>query len=117
MRKQRAVVIVTAFVVFVLLGLLAAAELKRTRRRIIPIQIEQDIRAHIPIGSSKGAVDAYLDNKNFAHSYAEYCNCEIALIRDTAYYWPIRTDTQIHFNFDRELTLASYSVREIYTGP
>jgi hypothetical protein len=114
-----------AIAVIVVLGACAAVVLHKDKYqvRITKVQVEQDIRAHLPIGSSRKEVAAYLDSNRFPHSYIEdlmysKCkSCEIALIRDTAHNWLIRTDIQLEFRFDQAGRLASYSMQEINTGP
>lgn len=116
---------VVALAVIVVLGALATVFNQKTkyRVRVTATQVEEDIRAHLPIGSSREEVEAYLDRNQFPHTYVgnspyEACgNCEVALVRDTAHSWLIRTDIQIYFKFDRAQKLASYSVQEINTGP
>jgi hypothetical protein len=126
-RKQNIIMAGTAVAVCAVIALAAlvgvAYERTRPWGRIAPARIETDIRNHLPIGSSRAEIAAYLDKKGIEHSYisennyARNSNCEVAIIRNTAFNSPVRTDIQIHFNFNRDLRLASYSVKEIYTGP
>lgn len=114
-----------AFVVIGALGTLAVVVHQRTKYRvsITVAQIENDIRAQLPVGSSRDEVVSYLDRKGFPHSYigklprAECDNCEIALVRDTAHSWLIRTDIQLYLKFNDGGKLTSFIAREVYTGP
>jgi hypothetical protein len=87
-------------------------------------QVEQDIRAHLAIGSPRDEVVAYLDKRGIGHTYVdeaveapEYKRTEMAMIRNASYNWPVRTDIQILFRFDDSSKLIRYSVKEINTGP
>lgn len=87
-------------------------------------QIEKDIREHLPVGTSKTEVEAYLDQRGVPHSYTaeskgnpEYQHTEAALIRGTSRTWLVRGDTQILFKFDSQDRLIDYKVQEIFTGP
>lgn len=115
---------VAAFLVVVVLGALAAVVNQRTRFsvRITVAQVETDIRAHLPLGSSKEEVESYLTRNQFPHSYTgktphAQCNCESALVPDTGHNWLIKTDIQVQFDFDEDGKLTRYSAREINTGP
>lgn len=93
--------------------------------------VENDIRSHLPIGSSKADVDAYLDQRKIPHSWVRKgqaspdgkivipnSHTEAALIRDVRMNGMVRTDIEIEFKFDdSDSKLVSYSVREVYTGP
>ncbi len=93
--------------------------------RITPAQVEADINQHVPIGSPRANVVAYLDERKIVHGYygadiyrdSSYYNCEIALIRDTASSGVVTTDIQIIFRFDAAMNLVSYKVQMIGTGP
>jgi hypothetical protein len=87
-------------------------------------QVEKDIREHLPIGTSRTDVEAFLDQKGMPHSYTgestqfpEYLHTEAAMIRGTSRSWLIRGDTQILFKFDNQDRLIDYKVQEIFTGP
>ncbi len=87
--------------------------------------VEKDIREHVPIGSSRATVSAFLDQRKIGHSHVgeepeapENSHTEMALIRGVLENRGIRRDIQILFKFDNTDTkLVSYSVREIFTGP
>jgi hypothetical protein len=95
----------------------------RRRVRVTVTQVEEDIRNHLPVGSTRENVAAFLDRRKLPHSYKGEDaydpdrNCEVALVPNTATRWPFRTDIQIHFYFDKQMKLASYSVKEFQTGP
>jgi len=127
MRRRYFILAGTAVAVAAVIALaaLAGAVYQRIKPwgRIAPAQVETEIRDHLPSGSSRAEVAAYLDHKGIEHSYIsdnsypQKHNYEVAIMRNTAFQSPIRTDIQIYFNFDADLRLVSYSVKEIYTGP
>ncbi|SRR5260370_37557949 len=86
--------------------------------------VDKDIREHLPIGSSRADVAAYLDQRKITHSYVrdlkespENSHTEMAMIRGNANQI-VRQDIQILFKFDNTDTkLVNYSVRPIFTGP
>jgi hypothetical protein len=87
-------------------------------------QVERDIREHLPIGTSRTEVEAYLDQKRLPHWYTaeskqfpEYQHTETAMIGGTSRTWLVRGDTQILFKFNNQDRLIDYKVREIFTGP
>jgi hypothetical protein len=93
--------------------------------RVTVAQVEADIKQHVPIGSPREQVTAYLDAQKISHSFLggdlyqntpDY-NCEVALIPHTASSGLITTDIQITFEFDNAMKLVSYNVREINRGP
>jgi len=93
--------------------------------RVTATQVDADIKQHVPIGSPREQVAAYLDTQKIVHSFlggdlyqntADY-NCEVALIPHTASSGLITTDIQIIFKFDNAMKLVSYNVREINKGP
>jgi hypothetical protein len=94
-------------------------------RRVTPAQVESEIRQHVPVGSPREEVAAYLDRQKIAHHYygddpykgTAYYNCEVALVPHTASSGLITTDIQVIFKFDNATKLVSYSVREINKGP
>lgn len=87
-------------------------------------QVEKDIREHLPTGTSRTEVEAFLDDRGVPHSYIaeskgspEHQHTEMAMIRGTSRTWLVRGDTQILFEFDNQDRLIDYKVREIFTGP
>jgi hypothetical protein len=87
-------------------------------------RVEKDIREHLPVGTSRTEVEAYLDQKRLPHWYTgeskqlpEYQHTETAMIGGTSRTWLVRGDTQILFKFDNQDRLIDYKVQEIFTGP
>jgi len=79
---------------------------------------EKDLREHLPVGSPRSDVVAYLDRRGIEHSHIAANQTEMSMIRGVAKNWLVRTDIQIVFKFDdTDTKLVSYSVREILTGP
>jgi hypothetical protein len=79
---------------------------------------EKDLREHLPVGSSRSDVAAYLDQRGIEHSHIGSNQIEVAMIRDIAKGGLVRTDIQIVFKFDgTDTRLVSYSVHEVLTGP
>jgi hypothetical protein len=93
--------------------------------RTTPAQVEDDIKQHVPVGSPRERVVAYLDGKKIVHEYygadlykgTTNYNCEVALVRHTASSWLVTTDIQVIFRFDSASKLESYKVQEVHTGP
>jgi hypothetical protein len=93
--------------------------------RVTPAQVESDIKQHVPLGSPREQVAAYLNREKIAHYYygedlykgTPYYNCEVALVPHTASSGLITTDIQIIFKFDNAMKLVSYSARETNKGP
>jgi len=96
--------------------------------------VENDIRTHLPVGSSKADVIAYLDQRKIGHSWLEEgkvsltgnvvvsnSHTEVALIPDVrkeGFSFKVIVSIQINFKFDAsDSKLVSYSVREVYKGP
>lgn len=114
-------------VVVSLLAVLMAIALRgrRVRTKINVVTLEKDIREHLPIGSTRAEVSAYLDQRKIEHSHVgevasvpENKHKEMAIIRDVSEKGLVRSDIQILFKFDdADSKLVSYSVREIFTGP
>ena len=115
-----AAIALASFAVFMIIRTRGA----KSRPQVTVAQVDSDIRDHLPIGCSRQEVVAYLDQKKIGHSYVdelkespEYNHTEMALIRGASRTWLIRGDIQILFRFDEGGKLASYSVKEIFTGP
>lgn len=97
---------------------------KRVEVRVEVAKVQEDIRGHLPVGTSRAAVASYLDQRGIQHSYVgelkdapEYGHTEMAIIRETSRTWLVRGDIQILFKFDEQGRLIHYSVQEIFTGP
>lgn len=84
--------------------------------RVTPAKVERDLQNHVPIGSTRAEVAAYLDSRGISHSTTSG-DREQAIMRDTAFGSPVHTDIEISFRFDERQKLTTYSVREINTGP
>jgi hypothetical protein len=116
----------TAPALVVLTGLIIGM-IYRTRRAKTTVDVtsvEKDIRDHISLGSSKGEVESYLDQRGIQHSYIdqskgapEYERTETAMIRGASHEGLVRRDIQILFKFDDQGRLIHYTVKEILTGP
>jgi len=95
--------------------------------------VENDIRAHLPIGSSKADVIAFLDQRKIAHGPLQKAetspdgktvipnsHTEIAIIRDVrrdGFIFKTTISIQIEFRFDdTDSKLLEYTVHEIYKG-
>ena len=94
-----------------------------TSRRLTVEGIRKQLEKATPVGSSRPAVESYLDSQSIQHSYiddSEFPNerrVERALIRGTSKSQLVRDDIEIRFQFDEFGRLLNYSVREVFTGP
>ena len=93
--------------------------------------VESDIQAHLPVGSSKADVLAYLDQRRITHEQVRTTqvlpngtvlvhdtHTEGALIRAVRTEGMVETSIRIDFNFDNtDSKLVSHSVQEVYKGP
>lgn len=114
-------------VILIILTALAVVMIYKLRRPKATTgigQVEKDIRAHLPVGTSRTEVEAYLHQRGVPHSYTadskefpEYQHTETAMFRGISRTWLVRGDTQILFKFDNQDRLVDYKVREIFTGP
>jgi hypothetical protein len=115
-----------AIILIILTGLAAGMiyEIWQPKGTADIAHFEKDIREHLPTGTSRTEVEAFLDQKAMPHSYTaeskqfpEYEHTEAAMIRGTSRSWLVRGDTQILFKFDNQDRLIEYKVQEIFTGP
>jgi hypothetical protein len=115
---------IVAFIVTTALALfLFGRSLRRNHVNFTVAQVREEIDTHLPIGTARAAVEAYLDQQSIPHSYIrespvrgnEYT--EQALIRNSSHSLFIRGDIQLLFKFDDDDRLTQYSVKEIFTGP
>ncbi len=98
----------------------------------ITVQIvEKDIQEHLPIGSSKADVIAFLDQRKYPHSWLQNgvigqfgspnFPSEEALIPDVrteGHLFKVIVSIQMEFVFDEGGSkLIDYSVHEVYKGP
>lgn len=96
--------------------------------------VESDIRAHLPIGSSKAEVVAFLDQRKIRHTWLQKAegasngktafpnrHTEVAWIsnvRKEGFFFKTYVSIQIEFKFDdTDSKLVSHSVQEVYKGP
>ena len=86
-------------------------------------RVRKQLEQMTPLGSSRSAVEHYLDSQSIQHSYIDNSKVpnehrlELALIRGTSKTHFVRGDIQIRFQFNESDRLLSYSVREVFTGP
>ena len=87
-------------------------------------KVEKDICEHLPSGTSRARVENFLDQRGIQHSFVERSRFgpehspeEFAMIRDSSRHGWYNGNIQIVFEFDSQENLASYSVKEIFTGP
>lgn len=97
---------------------------QRARATTNAAAVEKDIREHLPLGTSRSEVEAYLDQKGLGHSYIDestefpdYRHTEMAMVRETSRTWLVRGDLQILFKFDSQERLIDFKFQEIFTGP
>ena len=122
-----ALVVIAAVVVLAALTLGISLRGRHVKPRTDVASTERDIKEHLPIGSPRAQVTAYLDERKLQHSYTStlkelpdyrYKHTEMAIIRDVSKQSLFRTDIQIEFRFDdSDQRLLGYSVKEIVTGP
>jgi hypothetical protein len=95
----------------------------RANHRITVEDVLKQLQANTPVGTSRSAVESYLDSRSITHSYiddpkvSDYRRVEIALVRDSSRSWLVRGDIEIRFHFDQSDRLLDYSAHEVFTGP
>ena len=95
----------------------------RANHRITVEDVLKQLQANTPVGTSRSAVESYLDSRSITHSYIDdpkvpdYRRVEIALVRDSSRSWLVRGDIEIRFHFDQSDRLLDYSAHEVFTGP
>lgn len=95
----------------------------RANHRITVEDILKQLQANIPVGTSRSAVESYLDSRSMPHQYFDdpkFPNerrVEFATVRDTSRSWLVRGDIQIRFRFDESDKLLDYSAHETFTAP
>lgn len=95
----------------------------RANHRITVEDVLKQLQANTPGGTSRSAVESYLDSRSITHSYIDdpkvpdYRRVEIALVRDSSRSWLVRGDIEIRFHFDQSDRLLDYSAHEVFTGP
>jgi hypothetical protein len=95
----------------------------RANHRITVEDVLKQLQADTPVGTSRSAVESYLDSRSITHSYVDNPEVpnerrvELALIRDTSRSWLVRGDIDIRFRFDQSDRLLDYSAHETFTAP
>ena len=116
------VVVIAAAVASLVIWRLAAPR-SATPQRLTVEGVRNQLEKATPVGSSRSAVESYLDSQSIQHSYIEDSKfpnerrVELALIQGTSKSQVVRGDIQIRFQFDEFGRLLNYSVREVFTGP
>src|SRR6266436_1881248 len=119
----------------VLVVVLVGCCTSRTAKNKIDVpSVENDIRAHLPIGSSKASAIAFFDERKIPHGWLRKAesspdgktvipnsHVETGIIGDVridGFIIKTFVSIQVDFKFDdSDSKLVSYSVREIYKGP
>lgn len=122
---MRRALIIIAVVAAAIVVMALAFRGRRVKNKTDVASVQKDIREHLPIGSSRAEVSAFLDQRKISHSHVsqvpeapENSHTEMAMIRGVSENGGIRGDIQIVFKFDdTDTKLVGYSVREIFTGP
>lgn len=113
--------------------LISACGCQKSGKKLSASMVETDIRAHLPIGSSKTEVAAFLDSRKIAHHWVTWgrtaggqavspdSHIEEGYIPDArtdGWGWNATTASiYVDFNFDNgDSNLANYYVYEIYKG-
>ena len=126
MRQKNTVWILAAVITAALVGLWIWQRVKLHNIPTLTLtvaDVRKKLEQSLPVGSSRTAVENYLDSQSIPHSYlddSKFPNerrVELALIRSTSQSLLIRTDIQIRFQFDESGRLLDYSVQEVFTGP
>jgi hypothetical protein len=95
----------------------------KTTPRVTVEDVLKQLQTNTPVGTSRSAVESYLDSQSMSHSYIDdpkfpkERRVELALVRDTSRSWLVQGDIAIRFRFDQSDRLLDYSAREIFTGP
>jgi hypothetical protein len=104
-------------------GWLILRRQNQTSQRLTVKQVQQQIDGNIPIGSTRAAVESYLDSRSITHSYVAGSgsgnerNVEVALIRGTSNSPLVKGDIQVRFQFNDSGHLTDYHVNVVFTGP
>ena len=117
------ILVVIAAVVATILICRFVAQRSASQQRLAFEEVRKQLERVTPVGSSRTAVESYLDSQSIQHSYTDdskFSNerrVELALIRSTSRSQLVRGDIQVRFQFDEFGRLLNYSVREVFTGP
>jgi hypothetical protein len=85
--------------------------------------VRKQLEQAIPLGSSRSAVESYLDSRSIPHSYIDASKfpnerrLELAPVQLSSQSRLIRGDIQIRIRLDESGRLLDYSTQEIFTGP
>ena len=122
-KKMLWVLVVIAAAVASLITWQLVAPRNARQQRLTVEAVRKQLEKATPVGSSRSAVESYLDSQSIQHSYIEDSKSpserrvELALIRGTFESQLVRDDIEIRFQFDEFGRLLNYSVREVFTGP
>lgn len=126
MRQTRTLWIYAALIAALAVGLGVWRRVTRHDTGTPPLTAEsvgKQLEQAIPLGSSRAAVESYLDSRSIPHSYIDASmlpnerRLELALVQRSSQSQLIRADIQIRFRFDESGRLLDYSTQEIFTGP
>jgi hypothetical protein len=121
-KKSLWILVVIAAVASLVIWRLVAPR-SASQQRLTVKGVSKQLEKVTPVGSTRSAVEGYLDSQSIQHSYIEDSKfpnerrVELALIRGTSKSQFVRGDIQIRFQFDEFGRLLNYSVREVFTGP
>lgn len=80
--------------------------------------LKEDLQPKFVIGSEHSTVTAVLDSLQIEHSAYEPDEHRIdAIVRNTAYTFPISTSLSIILTFDDDGRLERSEFKDVYTGP
>jgi len=121
---RRALTTIAVIAAVAILAVVACKE-RNAKTTVDVASVNKDIREHLPIGSSRLDVEAFLDQRQIGHTHIgelkdspENRHTEIALIRGVSQSLLVRGDIQILFKFDEtDSKLISYKIQEVFTGP
>ena len=122
-KKTLRILVVIAAVVATILICRFVAQRSATPQPLTVEGVRKQLETVTPVGSSRTAVESYLDSQSIQHSYTDdskFSNerrVELALIRSTSRSQLVRGDIQVRFQFDEFGRLLNYSVRKVFTGP
>ena len=121
-KTLRILVVIAAAVATILIWRLVPQH-SASQQRLTVEGVRKQVEKMTPVGSSRSAVESYLDSQSIQHSYIEDSKSpnerrvELALIRGTSKSQLVRGDIEIRFQFDEFSRLLNYSIREVFIGP
>jgi hypothetical protein len=96
-------------------GVMLTRESRTSRARKV---LETDIRAHLPFGTSRSDVEAFLRDHTIAFHFDTASRSLHALVRDLNGNWAVLHESlQLRFDFDGKSELRFIDARVVYTGP